>query len=141
VETVAYLAVRVVVGLLLAGLFGFGGYIMSNLFVPPAGAEEHLLVNVRLACVGAGAGLGALAGWFIRDETRPPIVLLAILAFGGGFLGAWAGLEFAEGNLDHYDAWTQHLQVSRTTVFSAAGGANLLTLAGAGLLSWIRRNS
>ena len=140
-ETVIQLTAGVLVGLLLAGLLSFGGYVMSNMFVPAFTVEEYLLVNVRLAFVGAGAGLGAPGGWSIRDESRPPLALVVILAFAGGFLGAWAGLVFAEGSLNAINLWDRHLQITRTTVLSAAVGASILPLVIASLVAWMRRGS
>ena len=140
-ETLAHLTIRALVGLLFAGLLSFGGYIMSNMFVPAAGPDEDLLVNIRLAFVGAGAGVGALAGWSIRDESRPPMALIVVLAFAGGFVGAWAGLVFAEGSLDTINLWDRHLQITRTTIFSATAGANLLLLIAGGFTVWLRRGS
>ena len=138
-ETVAHFVVRAVVGGVAAGLFAFVGYVLSNLFLPPAGSEEQLLVNLRLIFVGAGAGLGALAGWSIRDETRPPLPLVIAAALIGGFLGAWVGLIFAEGTSNVIDLWTRHLQITQATILSAAIGANLLPFVLAGLMAWISR--
>ena len=138
-ETVLHFAVRVTVGGVAAGLLAFAGYVFSNLFLPPAGSEDQLLVNLRLVFVGAGAGFGALAGWSIRDETMPPLPLVIALALIGGFLGAWIGLIFAEGTSNVFDLWTRHLQVTQATILSAAVGANVLPLVMAGLMTWIRR--
>ena len=140
-ETLTHFSVRVVVGGVAAGLLAFAGYIFSNLFLPPSGAEEQLLVNLRLIFVGAGASIGALAGWSIRDETRPPMPLIVVLALVGGFLGAWIGLIFAEGTSNVYDLWTQHLQITQATILSAAVGANILPLIAGGLAIWFRHRS
>ena len=140
-ETVTHIVVRVVVGTVSAGLLAFVGYVFSNLFVPPAGSEEHVLINIRLLFVAAGAGFGTLAGWSIRDDTRPPMLLATVVALIGGFLGAWIGLIFAEGTNHAFDVWTRHLQLTQATVLSAAAGANILLLIVASLLLWLRRES
>jgi len=141
VETLAHLTLRAIVGLLMAGLLSFAGYIISNLFLPPAGTEEHMLVNIRLVFVGAGGGFGALAGWSIRDDTRPPMLLLFVVAMIGGFLGGWVGLMFAEGTSNVIDLWTRHLHVTQATILSAAVGANLLLLITGGFAAWRGRDS
>ena len=138
---VAHLVVRVVVGGVAAGLLAFAGYVFSNLFLPPAGSEDQLLVNLRLIFVGAGAGLGALAGWAIRDETRPPLPLVMTVALIGGFLGGWIGLMFAEDTSNVIDLWTRHLQITQATILSAAIGANILPFVMMGLMTWMRRRS
>ena len=140
-ETLAPLIVRVLVGLTSGGLFSFGGYILNNLFVPPAGAGEQTLVNLRLILVGAGAGLGAMAGWSVRDETRPPMPLVIVVGLIGSFLGAWVGLIFTEGTTNVIDLWTRHLHVTQATIISAAVGANLLIIITGGFTAWIRRDS
>ncbi|NQU96502.1 MAG: hypothetical protein HQ548_02500 [Chloroflexi bacterium] len=140
-ETVTHIAVRVVVGTVSAGLLAFVGYVFSNLFVPPTGSGEHVLVNIRLLFVAAGAGFGTLAGWSIRDDTRPPMFLVAVVALIGGFLGAWIGLIFAEGTNHAFDVWTRHLQLTQATVLAAAVGANILPLIVSSLMLWLRRES
>ena len=140
-ETVTHVAVRVVVGTVSAGLLAFAGYVFSNLFVPPTGSEEHVLVNIRLLFVAAGAGFGTLAGWSIRDDTRPPMFLVAVVALIGGFLGAWIGLIIAEGTNHAFDVWTRHLQLTQATVLAAAVGANILPLIVSSLMLWLRRES
>ena len=140
-ETVTHVAVRVVVGTVSAGLLAFAGYVFSNLFVPPTGSEEHVLVNIRLLFVAAGAGFGTLAGWSIRDDTRPPMFLVAVVALIGGFLGAWIGLIIAEGTNHAFDVWTRHLQLTQATVLAAAVGANILPLIVSCLMLWLRRES
>jgi hypothetical protein len=140
-EAAIHLGIRVLVGAIASGLLAFGGYIMSNLFVPPAHGDEYGLINIRLLFVALGAGVGSLAGWTIRDENRPPMWLATVFALVGGFLGAWIGMWFAEGTNDFYDIWTRHLQITQATVLSAAVGANVLVLAFASVFIWLKRES
>lgn len=131
-------SVRVVAGLVLAGVIGLVGLALTGILFPATGSHQTVVIATRVCLIGGGASIGAMATWFNFSEGRTSIAAVLGMAVLGGLAGAWAGYLFAGSAQFQENLFDQVREISRITVYGGAIGANLLPLALGTLLAWRR---
>jgi hypothetical protein len=126
-EQVVPIVVRMIGGLMFAGLGALAGMALAGISLPP-GTDRTYLLAARVVLIGLGASAGGFLPWWRPGEDTRTTALRVALILSGSTAGAFAGLGFAEVLQDHYDPLRRVQQISRTMVYGASIGANILPL-------------
>jgi len=92
VDIAFVLGARLCSGLFLASAMAIAGYLAGSFLAP-----RDVLATLALILVlgsGAGASFGSIVSWVVFQDNRRLIVLTAVLAIPGAFLGAWGGYAY-----------------------------------------------
>jgi hypothetical protein len=122
---VVLLAVRGISGLVVSGLFTFGGYVFVTAYVFPGVPGLALLTGTIVTAIGLFGGIGATLAWIHWDEPPGRNFLPALATTIAGVIGAWGG--FAAGSPTEVGALISQIGVSA----SATGAALASNLAAA----------
>ncbi|MBI4220593.1 MAG: hypothetical protein HY682_10640 [Chloroflexi bacterium] len=115
--------VRAVVGLGLAWLLAFGGYLLSLTLIFPGTPRFTVMTPTVVTLMGLGAGTGAAFAWLRWDYGWKPNLSLASFGIVAGLIGAWSG--FLIGSPRSFDELIPQIGVSAT----ATGGIIAANLA------------
>ncbi|MBI2965815.1 MAG: hypothetical protein HYY34_06415 [Chloroflexi bacterium] len=126
-EHVVPVVVRMIGGLMFAGLGALAGMALAGISLPP-GTDRTYLLAARVVFIGLGASAGGFLPWWRPGEDTRTTALRVSLILAGSTAGALAGLAFADVFQEHYDPLRRVQQISRTMVYGASIGANVLTL-------------
>jgi len=132
---IAVLGVRLFMGLFLSSAMGVAFYLAGS-FLAPRGALG-VLAPILVAGSGAGASAGGVVSWVALQANRRIMVLTALLALLGGFLGAWGGHAYGS-SVYGYKVVPKTATVL-STVLGAAVGANTLPFLASAVWSFRNR--
>jgi hypothetical protein len=119
---------RAVLGLAMAAVTAFLGWLMLRLLFPVADYSSTLFMAIAAMLVGGFGGIGAMAAWWSTEHPRSVRLLCITLTIIAASLSSWIGLQLVRNNI-HF-AWISGIGsvpvIYQRDAFTAAVGSAII---------------